>query len=208
MWVVGHCHVPGGFAQPAADKAKGGMHLLEGNSKLFWFCALGSAAAILLGSVGTWGSVSAYGAKVSVSGLEGDGVYTLLLSLAAAGVLAAAVFLETSRKVRSILSYVAAGAGALTALIAILNLANISGAGSEYGVDAGWGLFLVLFGGIALTVLSILLGLQLAKAPAHAPHQFGGPGNHGQFGGPGHPNGGYGHPGHQAGPPPGGPQQF
>ena len=109
----------------------------------------------LIGSFLAWGSVSAAGVSVSVSGTEGgDGTLTLILSIATA---VAAIFLMGRGRARQISVVIGA---ALILLIAIMNIADISGLGDDFGgavdVSIGIGLWLVLLGGIAAAVGAFL----------------------------------------------------
>ena len=109
----------------------------------------------LIGSFLAWGTVSAGGLSVSVSGTDGgDGTLTLLLAVATA---VAAILLMGRGRARQISIIVGA---ALILLIAIINIVDISSLGSDFGdavdVSIGLGLWLVLLGGLAAAVGAFL----------------------------------------------------
>lgn len=104
--------------------------------------SLGAAVAVVLGAFLPW--VSIFG--VSVRGIEGDGVITLVLALVGG----AAVLLTSgaltrqlgSRKVGQVFSLVAA------CLVALIGLVDMNGA-------AAIGLYLTLFAGIAWVAMAV-----------------------------------------------------
>jgi hypothetical protein len=113
--------------------------------------AVVGAGAVILGSLLPWAKLTHVFGSASFSGIEGDGVITLVLS----GVLLMGAILqltnETSRHVWT--EVVAAGSTLLVAVVALTNMiANIGDADSEFAwASVGPGLYLVVAGaGMAL----------------------------------------------------------
>ena len=110
---------------------------------------LGGALVVVIGSFLAWATVSAGGISVSASGMDGDGVITLVVGLAAA---AMALFLKDRGRNIGV-----AIAGGIIVLVAIIDIADVNRALGEFpggGVEAsvGIGLWLVLLGGITVLV--------------------------------------------------------
>lgn len=123
---------------------------------VLWIAA--SAAAMVVGALGPWAEVADL---VSVNGTEGDGWLILGAGLLAAALALPVLLKGTAR--RSLI--IAAVVGALGAIIAAVDLADISsfaGGGSVFGgvVDTGWGLYLALAGSISVSVASVVAWLR------------------------------------------------
>jgi peptidoglycan/LPS O-acetylase OafA/YrhL len=101
---------------------------------------------IILGALGPWVTVEGF-ADVSESGLESDGVITLVLSLIVGGLLLAYRNRPHPRGVMIGLALCAIGALAI-AIIDVLDVTSAELGGIEPSV--GWGLWLTLIGSIAL----------------------------------------------------------
>ena len=104
---------------------------------------VGGSLVAIIGSFLAWASVEG----ISVSGTDGgDGTLTLILGLITA---ALAVFLLGRGRSRQIGVAIAA---ALIILIAVINIADVNSVASDFGgiadVSVGFGLWLVLIGGI------------------------------------------------------------
>lgn len=114
--------------------------------------AIGTYAAcalVLVGSLGPWASV--FG--ISVAGTDGDGLMTLLGALLAAGT----VFLTVTAgaaKPKFKAQWITVAIGVLVALIALIDIIDLS---STEAVSVGWGIWLVLLAGAALTACGVLL---------------------------------------------------
>jgi hypothetical protein len=113
-------------------------------------CGLGAALALVVGSLGTWGSLGPF----SVAGTAGSsGKVVLVLGIAAAGLVAVDAWLgfwrrEISSVLVGLIAIVAVGLG-IDALVRIL------GAGTEFfGVTitpaVGWGLVVVVLAALGL----------------------------------------------------------
>lgn len=116
-----------------------------------------AAALIVVGSVLPWASIDLGGFSQTINGLDGDGGLTLVLGLIVAGL---GVASKGRRKGFAIGAIVAA---ALSALIAAIDIADVSstfdGLGLGAGVSVGFGLWLVLvasLGAIAACVKIII----------------------------------------------------
>jgi len=114
-----------------------------------------AAGLILIGSLGPWGTVLG----LSVAGTEGDGVITLIFGVAAAIMVYLTVSAGASKpKFRA--QWVTVALGALTTVIAIFDIFDIS---SNEAVSPGWGIWLVLLAGGALTFAGIQLARRLSR---------------------------------------------
>jgi Protein of unknown function (DUF2510) len=125
-------------------------------SGLFWWAA-GSVAWMVIGSAGPW----AYVIYVSVSGLEGDGLITLVVS-----VVCAAALWAFARGNRGALIVTGAG-GTLVLGIGVYDASRIEALASAeilgQNVRAGtigWGLVLTIAAGGSLALASLVLGLR------------------------------------------------
>lgn len=125
---------------------------------------LGGALLLLIGSFGTWATATSagfgYSFSVNVSGLQGDGVFTLLLSLIYAAALAIPMFVRMEPKARGYFPFAAicsAGLAALTVLIAFLRALTTT------GVGPGWGLILAVIGAAAMLTCAILAFMKAPK---------------------------------------------
>ena len=119
-----------------------------------------SMVAVLLGAFLPW--VSIFG--ISVSGIHGDGVITLILSLAGLALLAFTSGVVGEARTGKAPTFVLLGLAALTTLIALIDM---NGA-------AAIGLYLTLLGGIAWIVgaaWQASLDSKSATQPSDAPRQ-------------------------------------
>lgn len=122
---------------------------------------IASAAAIALGSLMPWASVTTAFGSISVAGTEGDGVLTL-----AAGIIAAV--LGALRKRFGLLIVLV-----LTVAIAGYDVINVSRQVDEVSTEfarasVGWGLWLVL----AASIAGLILALTGGKAAVGTPSPF------------------------------------
>lgn len=138
------------------------------------------ALLILIGSMGPWAHARVFTAEISVNGLEGDGVITLLLSLATAVFLGLGSFLPNLRRAfwPVIVAVIAAGLCLLFGLIDTVNISSELNSGTKLaGGSVGWGLVFVLLGGVvAMTGSLVHLILCLKKPSAVQPDFPPGPG--------------------------------
>jgi hypothetical protein len=115
----------------------------------------GGAVLALIGSFLTWATVEAGGASATVSGMDGDGPITLVLAIATA----VFWFLRKRTEARWP-TFLAAAGGVLTALVAIIDIADVNRVAGDLGdfadASVGIGLWLVLIGGVAATVGALL----------------------------------------------------
>ena len=130
---------------------------LDAHRNLLWVI-VGGVAVVLLGSFLPWATVSAsFLGEVTVSGMDGDGVLTLLGG-AVAGGLALSAFLGRAARWKVVTALVFAVLVALVALIDIVDInsrvADLEGEGLGAAIDVsiGIGLWLTLLGGIATVV--------------------------------------------------------
>lgn len=155
--------------QPGTSTKRQLWASLPQQGKIWLYVALGGAAAMLLGSLGAWVNVRTGYGTISVNGTEGDGVLTLLLSLAAAGVLLAMTFATLDSKVRTILAWVAVGCAALSLIILLVFFGNMGDAADLGGIDpsvglsVGWGVIFLLLGTLALGAGAVILALKHTK---------------------------------------------
>jgi hypothetical protein len=125
-----------------------------------WWGAPVATLLLLIGAVGPWVSadVPLFGQSLSANGLDRDGSITLLL-----GIVAGVLLVVWRQKRAAWAGVVAAVLGALTILIAIIDIADVSGKSSDVvDLSVGWGLWLTLVGAIVLTVVSVLLTVRRA----------------------------------------------
>ena len=127
-----------------------------------------ACAGLAIGALGTWASIGIF----SVNGLDDgrDGIITLI-----AGILAAIALWRCFRDPRSRAAIAVLVLGALASLIAIVDIADISGedAGEFFGqtieITVGWGLWVTALAAIALTVAGALLLVQRRRLKAQQP---------------------------------------
>jgi hypothetical protein len=125
---------------------------------------LAAAGAGLIGSVAPWITASGF-INLNVGGMDGDGKITLAVAIVAALIALAPAFPK-----RLGLRIAASTMGAATAGVALNVLRQIYSSGSQgdqAGVvlSAGWGLWITLAAGIAMTVVP-----WAAAIAARAPH--------------------------------------
>ncbi|MDO5501719.1 MAG: hypothetical protein Q4G67_00975 [Actinomycetia bacterium] len=140
--------------QPAAAGAGGSALGLEGLSpqkKNLWFAGMGAAAVMLITTFMPWASVG----PISVSGISGDGMFVFVFAIIAAAALAAHVF--ATGEWTKWMPWVAIGAAALSLLIMLVSMVNISSTDTGiWSASMGFGLILGFIAAIALGVVSFL----------------------------------------------------
>ncbi|GCB55974.1 hypothetical protein rerp_23820 [Rhodococcus erythropolis] len=115
--------------------------------------ALLACFGIIVGSLGPWVTFLNF----SKSGVDGDGVLTLVLGAAAA--IALFTILSRGGKAKFGDRWVAPAAGAVTVVIGIIDAMNVSDAEATIlrttvSPSIGWGLWVLLLSGAALCVTS------------------------------------------------------
>lgn len=152
-------------AAPGAPSGSGGMSGLA--AKGITPTILGmlvAAVLIVIGSVLPWATIDLGFISQSIGGLDGDGGITLVLALVA-GVLA---YFSKGRKIGFAIGAVVAAA--ISALIAVIDIADVSslGGGGDLGIDSGIsvgiGLWLVLIASLAAVGAGIKLILDCRSA--------------------------------------------
>jgi len=115
--------------------------------------AAASAVLVLIGSLTPWAT---YG-DLSASGTDDgkDGVITLICALLAVGTVAATTFLVAGVP-RIVAQWATVVLGLAVVVIAIIDIFDIN---DTDPLSVGWGLWLVLLAGIAVTVVGVLLAL-------------------------------------------------
>jgi len=131
--------------------AGGGFSMEKITSSRSTLIVLVGALLALIGSFLPWATVSVEGfGSESASGMDGDGVITLIVALAAAAI---AVFMKGRGRMIGII--VAAG---IIILVSIIDIADVNRAAGEIGdipgvdTSVGFGLWLVLVGGVVALV--------------------------------------------------------
>ncbi len=124
--------------------------------------ALGSATVAALGAFLPWVTVSILGRSATVSGIDGDGVFTLVMTVAA-GIL---VLVRSWDRINKI---AITGLGVLTAGFAVMYIVDpafgFEGSGpmaeaAQEALSPGMGLYVTLLGGVGLVVAGVLDRLQ------------------------------------------------
>lgn len=129
--------------------------------------AAASSVGIIIGSFGPWASFLGF----STSGVEGDGVFTLILGLVGA----TAIFtLWGSGRSRYGLRWVGPVAGALCLVVAIVDVFAVASTrgelfGEAIGARVGWGLWMVALGSLTLCVTAVIAALQVDQRVVRAP---------------------------------------
>jgi hypothetical protein len=123
--------------------------------------AFGGAAAIIVGSVSPWATVSTAFGTLSINGTEGDGLITI------AGGVVLLLLIGMTKHVGSII------VSALTGAVLVYDLfnvnANVSGGGNEFvNASVGWGLWLATIGAVLAFLSSITLYQEAKSAPESA----------------------------------------
>lgn len=119
------------------------MYNEEEGVVLLLYLFLGSIVLIVIGSFLPWASMGVF----SVSGIEGDGIVTLLLA-----VVAVVVYFALKKK-PTVVSVVVAIIGVLSLIITIISYYNL---GELELASPGGGLIMATIGSIALIVSGIL----------------------------------------------------
>lgn len=130
---------------------------------------------VIIGSFGTW--VSMWG--FTTSGMEVDGIFTLLLGIGVMVVSALTVLLPnmSNKLILPIVSLVVTIFLLLTAMVNFLNVITMV----RLGASIGWGMILVVLGTVGATVCVILGFLEALKANKPAGPRPGFPGAPGQM---------------------------
>lgn len=130
------------------------------------------ALLVFIGSMGPWAQARVFTTEFSISGLEGDGVITLVLSLVAAVFLGLGNFLPSLRGVfwPVLVASIAAGLCLVFGLYDAVNISSKLNSGTELaGGSVGWGLVLVILGSVVATAGCVVhLVLRQKKVPASA----------------------------------------
>lgn len=113
----------------------------------YWF-ALAGVAEIVIGSFGRW--ATSVGGTETVNGTDGDGVITLFLVVIALAALG--VYWKKRRRELAVGVLVL---GIVILGIGIYELVDIRSYEGPEIVEAGWGLYLVVFGSVILGVSSL-----------------------------------------------------
>ena len=121
----------------------------------FSLCAL-----LVIGSVGPWVSAG----FVSASGMDGDGVITLLCGFVIAGLTGLALGVPGARRAAS---WIAVFPAVLAVGVTIYDVINISTSGDEeyFSVSVGWGLWFALLASLGIVVVAVLLGIASIGSP-------------------------------------------
>ncbi|MEO6712881.1 MAG: hypothetical protein ABIM89_05560 [Mycobacteriales bacterium] len=115
--------------------------------------AVGGVAAI--GSMLPWATVSTGFGAFSKPGTDGDGMFTLLAGVGAAGVAIAAL---VSGRILTWQRWVIAVCGAVIALVGVNDVVNVAGSSNDFiQISVGMGLWLVMLAGIGLVVAGVQL---------------------------------------------------
>ena len=110
--------------------------------------ALIAAAVAIVGSFGPWATTSVGPFSVTTNGMDGDGIITLV----GAG---AALVLIVFRKY--IASAVLAAIAGVVGVIDLIDLSRIADEGfDDVSVTAGWGIWMVVIGGLGCFVASLV----------------------------------------------------
>lgn len=115
-----------------------------------------------LGSIGTWATVSVMGLSQSLSGTQADGVFTLILAIAAA--ITGGLAMKYSPKGLGIATIAEGGVISLIALIDTTRVSSMSSAalfGAE--VSLGWGIILTIVAGLVATAGGIVITMNAFK---------------------------------------------
>ena len=118
-----------------------------------YWAALAAAAAVVIGSFGTW--ATALGGLLSKSGTEGDGVLTLVLAVVA--LLGLWAFWRKPRR------WAAVGVLVLGVLIFAIGIYDLVDVESTANVSAGWGLYLVVAASAILGPVSFDLARRFVR---------------------------------------------
>ena len=129
------------------------------------------AAAVLLGSVGTW--VKSDLADLSVGGLDKDGPFLIVLALV---VVVQAVLAMTRGVKRPLSLLLSTGAAALAAVIGFVDLSDVSSNSLGGAIETGWGLQLAAIASLVMLAGTVMLLIAArrqagAAAPAAEPAQ-------------------------------------
>ncbi|MHB9287735.1 hypothetical protein ACKVMT_11945 [Halobacteriales archaeon Cl-PHB] len=131
--------------------------------------ALGGGVAAVVGAVLPWASFMGQ----SVSGLDGDGVITLILGIAAAGVIVVREWGQMDQAGVGVLGLLTLAIGGM-AYSDIGSLASMGGSGSGFSISIspGIGLYLTLLAGI-LMLAGAALGYSNSQGTGQSTSQLG-----------------------------------
>ncbi|GAA1745346.1 hypothetical protein [Aeromicrobium alkaliterrae] len=129
----------------------------------------GLCGLLLIGSIGPWVSAG----FVSASGMDGDGVITLLCAIVIAGLTGLALGVPDVRRWITWIVLLPAAASLLTTVYDVINIST-SGDEEYFSVSVGWGLWFALLASLGVTAVAVLLGLASrgstsAAAPVSSP---------------------------------------
>ncbi len=116
---------------------------------------------LLIGCIGPWATIEGF-SEANVGGFDGDG--GLVLGI---GVVAAILLTLWRQTGKGWMAWTAAGFSALNVLIAIIDIADVSGDVPpilEDRVSVGWGLWLTLVAALGMTALSVVLALNKRRS--------------------------------------------
>lgn len=116
-----------------------------------------AALFVMIGSFLPWATVDTWIGSFSANGMDGDGVITLLLGVAAG------VLIGLWKRPLVIIGAVAAGLAALVALVDLVDLGRAIGDDAFADVKPGIGLILTLLAALAAAGLAVVGQAQLAK---------------------------------------------
>ncbi|WP_280397403.1 hypothetical protein [Nocardia carnea] len=104
---------------------------------------------------------------VSANGLEGDGVFTLVLG--AVAVLVLFTMVSTSRELPAPIPWIVPGAALICLIVAMVDIGEIlrgrSDGGGEVGLQVGWGLWLVALSAAVLCLTSTMVAARSGPWP-------------------------------------------
>lgn len=132
------------YPQHAGATAAPAKPSVSGAARAIAALMLLAAVVVGIGSVTTWVDAG----FASVEGLDGDGVITIVL----AAVVALFALIRLAGKIPTAAAVVGLLCGLLTALIGFIHVADVQ----DSGLDPAYGLWLVVIGGIAVTLVSLV----------------------------------------------------
>lgn len=118
---------------------------------------IAAALFVVIGSFLPWATVDTWIGTFSANGMDGDGVITLLLGLAAGALIA------LWKRPLVIIAAVVAGLAALVAVVDLVDLGRAIGDSGFADVTPGIGLILTLLAAMAAAALAVVGQAQLAK---------------------------------------------
>jgi hypothetical protein len=140
-------------AGPASPAAASSAPVLVSDHIALAALAVACAVLVLIGSIGSWATFGDLSAGGTDDGK--DGIITLICAILAAGTVAATTFLVAGTP-RIVAQWATVVLGLAVVVIGVIDIIDINGTDP---LSVGWGLWLVLFAGVALTVVGVLLAL-------------------------------------------------